>query len=199
MSDADNNRRTNNMRTIRTKVYKFDELTPAAQDKAIELLYDLNVSHNWYEWTIENMVEMLAENGFDNAEILFSGFWSQGDGACFDADINLSHFTTDKRIVDIARNYCDFRIEKTSYANHYSHEKTRYVEYNGLDEKLVRINEALQKLSDTIEERRLSLSKQIYRDLEQEYEYQTSKEAIIETIQANEYDFFKDGKLYDGR
>ena len=59
MSDADNNRRTNNMRTIRTKVYKFDELTPAAQDKAIELLYDLNVSHNWYEWTIENMVEML--------------------------------------------------------------------------------------------------------------------------------------------
>ena len=49
------------MRTIRTKVYKFDELTPLAQNKAIELLNDLNVHANWFDPTIENMVEMLSE------------------------------------------------------------------------------------------------------------------------------------------
>lgn len=183
------------MRTIRTKVYKFDELTPSAQNKAIELLNDLNVHENWFDPTIENMVEMLSENGFDNAKIQFSGFWSQGDGASFDADINLKHFCKDKRILAIAGNYCDFRIEKNSFANHYSHEKTRYVEYNALDEKFVCINSALQDLSRTIEEKRLSLCKQIYKDLENDYEYLTSREAIIESIQANEYEFFKDGKL----
>jgi len=35
-----------------------------------------------------------------------------------------------------------------------------------------------------------------YKDLlQQEYEYQTSKKAVIETIEANEYEFTKDGKL----
>jgi len=184
------------MRTIRTKVYKFDELTPAAQNKAIEKLYDINVDHSWWEYGLENMVNMLSENGFENAKIQFSGFSSQGDGASFDADINVSHFCNDRRIVKIAEEYCHFHIAKSSFANHYSHERTRYVEYNSLEAKSVRINEALQQLSETIEQRRLSLSKQIYKDLEQEYEYLTSKEAVIETIQANEYEFYQDGTLY---
>lgn len=185
------------MRTIRTKVYKFDELTPDAQNKAVELLNDINTMHNWWNYTIENMVNMLAENGFNNAEISFSGFSSQGDGACFDADIDLSKFSENKRIVSIAESYCGFHIAKNSFANHYSHERTRYVEYNELNGD--RINEALKQLSETIEAKRLSLSKQIYRDLEKEYEYLSSREAIIETIKANDYDFFKDGKLYDNR
>jgi hypothetical protein len=151
------------MRTIRTKVFKFNELSETAKDRAISKLSDINTDHNWYEYTLENMSNMLSENGFNNAEICFSGFSSQGDGASFDAEIDLNAFTTDKRIIAIAENYCMFRIDKTSNAGHYSHEKTRYAEYNALDEKFVRINSALQNLSDKIEQKRLALSKQIYR------------------------------------
>jgi hypothetical protein len=34
--------------------------------------------------------------------------------------------------------------------------------------------------------------------LQQEYDYLTSKDAVIETINANEYDFTEDGKLWKG-
>lgn len=37
----------------------------------------------WYEPLIEDAVNELAENGFEDAEIAFTGFWSQGDGASF--------------------------------------------------------------------------------------------------------------------
>lgn len=42
------------MRTIRTKVYKFDELTPSAQDKAINHLSDISVSHDWWQFTYDD-------------------------------------------------------------------------------------------------------------------------------------------------
>ncbi len=183
------------MRTIRTKVYRFDELTPDAQTKAVELLNDINVDHNWWESTVENQTEVLAEQGFLNADIKFSGFCSQGDGACFDADIDLEKFTSDKRIISITREYCHFHIARTSMANHYSHERTRYVDYNSLDDRYTRINAALQTLSETIEARRLSLSKQIYKDLQVDYEYLTSRESIVKSINAKEYEFFANGKL----
>jgi len=32
--------------------------------------------------------------------------------------------------------------------------------------------------------------------LQKEYEYETSEEAIVETIKANEYEFTEDGNLY---
>ena len=35
----------------------------------------------------------------------------------------------------------------------------------------------------------------IYRDLEADYEWQMSDEAIVETIEANEYDFNEEGEM----
>ena len=36
----------------------------------------------------------------------------------------------------------------------------------------------------------------IYKQLENEYAYQTSEDAILETIKANDYEFTSDGKLF---
>jgi hypothetical protein len=47
-----------------------------------------------------------------------------------------------------------------------------------------------------VEELRLELSHDIYRSLEKEYYYLTSKEAIIEAIEANDYDFLETGKIF---
>ena len=35
----------------------------------------------------------------------------------------------------------------------------------------------------------------IYRRLEEEYEYQTSEEAVAESMAANEYEFYEDGSI----
>ena len=87
-------------------------------------------------------------------------------------------------------------ISKTSFANHYSHEKTRYVDFDSIAmDRQTNIHNALSELCQTIEAKRLELSREIYKDLESTYDSLTSDEQIIETIELNDYTFTEDGKL----
>jgi len=38
------------MRTIRTKIYKFNELSKDVQNKVIERNWDINVNDEWWEF-----------------------------------------------------------------------------------------------------------------------------------------------------
>lgn len=54
------------MRTIKTKVYQFSELSEQAKKKAIEWGYDINVCHEWWEVIYEDAAEIgLKLTGFD--------------------------------------------------------------------------------------------------------------------------------------
>lgn len=187
------------MRTIRTKVYKFDELSEQAKQVAIEDNRNINTDYDWFEPMFEGFREKLDAVGFYDSEIFFSGFWSQGDGACFDAKINALQFaetTNEKRVANLidAGILEGFTIEKTSFANHYSHEKTRYVDVWREDRK--NIDDVLVSLCEKIEAKRLELSREIYIDLNKAYEELQSDEFISETLIANEYEFLFNGKQY---
>lgn len=67
-------------------VFTFEELPENIQEKAIDNLRDINTDHQWWEYSFDYFKELLASAGFENADISFSGFWSQGDGASFTAD-----------------------------------------------------------------------------------------------------------------
>lgn len=55
------------------------------QERAlIDRYRDWNVDHNWWEGVYEQVKEELKEIGFEPGAMYFSGFWSQGDGACFE-------------------------------------------------------------------------------------------------------------------
>lgn len=185
------------MRTIRTKVFNFNELSNEAKQKAIEQNRDINTDYDWFNDTIESFVEKLNEVGFYDAEVYFSGFHSQGDGACFDAKIEPLKFAetlNEKRVSKLidAGILENFTINKTSFSNHYSHEKTRYVDV--WEDNRTNINNTLISLCEKIEAERLRLSKDIYNLLYKEYEYLQSDNVIIETIEANGYEFLKSGK-----
>ncbi|MEN6291629.1 MAG: hypothetical protein ABFD07_06385, partial [Methanobacterium sp.] len=54
------------MRTIRTKIYKFEELSSDAQAKAIDNLRDINVDYDWWQFTYYNAQEIgLKITSFD--------------------------------------------------------------------------------------------------------------------------------------
>jgi hypothetical protein len=92
------------MRTIRTKVYKFDELSEQAKQVAIEENRDINVDWDWYEPMFEGFKEQLEEVGFYDVDIFFRGFYSQGDGASFDGKINSLKFAeteNEKRVAKL--------------------------------------------------------------------------------------------------
>ena len=188
------------MKTIRIKIYKFEELNKEAQENALNNFRDINTNYDdWHNGILEGCKEKLDKAGFLNSEIQYSGFWSQGDGLSFDADIDASKFAqteNEKRVVKlIDAGYIDnFYMCKTSFANHYSHEKTRYIDYYQCDKE--NINKVLETLCEKIEADRLQLCKEFYNELEKDYYYLQSDEVVKETILSNEYDFLKDGTQY---
>ena len=188
------------MRTVRTKVYKFEELSKEAQREAIQNFRNINNSDDfWFDAILEGFINQLEEEGFLNSTIEFSGFWQQGDGLCFDAKVNVSKFATTTNEIRVSKlidfGFIDeFTIEKTSFANHYSHEKTRYIDYsicNGNN-----LNNELEKLCNKIELKRLNLCREFYSILEKDYCFLESDECVKETIIANEYEFLKDGTKF---
>ena len=145
------------MRTMAVSVYKFDELPSKIKEKVIEKNRDINVDiGDWYEYTMEQWKEKLAGQGFIDAEIHFSGFCSQGDGACFDAKCDVSLLASavysgkDEGFYrEVLKLFADngplvlARIEKNSYGHHYSHANTRYItvdkEFSNLEEDVDKI------------------------------------------------------------
>ena len=54
------------------------------KDELIDKYRDINVDDDyWYECIKDNLNGDLEEQGFRLDQMYFSGFWSQGDGACF--------------------------------------------------------------------------------------------------------------------
>lgn len=183
-------------------VYELNEV----KEKAIEENRYINVDFDdWYNFIFHDWKEKLEKIGFCNAEIYFSGFGSQGDGACFDCqpyyinlDLilnNLDFTDEEKEKIYNLKDCFNLTIEKNSYANHYSHEETRYVNIDYLDVENEEDENLIGCLSEKLEDLRCNLCKQIYKDLEKEYDYLTSDDAIYETLQANEYYFEENGKI----
>lgn len=199
-------------RTVRTKVYKFNELSKEAQAKVIEKMYDINVDYDWWKWTIEEQTEDLTEKGYEDVEISFSGFGSQGDGASLTGKLNLLKWLENNGnalkirssvIGLINSGKVHVGIDITRFSHHYVHERSTSVNVsvdfysNGLISWPDNIEKyLLDKLENYLESEVIRLNKGIYKALEEEYFYQTSEEAIKETIEANEYEFTQDGRLF---
>lgn len=68
------------------KTYEIGELSGEAKERAIEAIKDKEAFYERHidlDWLVDQLQEDLEDSGFDSAEISFSGFWSQGDGASF--------------------------------------------------------------------------------------------------------------------
>jgi hypothetical protein len=74
-------------RVIETTVYTFEELPESVQAKVIHNNNDLNTIADW--WSFDDFNNIAEKLGFaisnEGDDIFFSGFSSQGDGACFNA------------------------------------------------------------------------------------------------------------------
>lgn len=156
------------MRTIRVKIYKFSELSEKAKQKAIELLYDLNTDYDWWTDIYEDA---------ENIGLKITGF---NDGIYCDGDIVGAHFETAEKIMENHGKEC------STYKLAEQYMKDR-------DEVL---NDDESRDLDEIDNNFLyALLKEYRAMLRKDYEYRTSKEVIIESIESSEYEFFDDGKL----
>jgi len=199
--------------TIKYETYKFEELTEEAQEKVLEKAREAKGQYDseWiFECTLDDWKEKLESMGMDDVKIQFSGFWSQGDGASFNANVELKEFIKHANLPEgkyrhlirlIEAEGMEASILTNHFGNHYSHENTRdlSLESNIWRRYTPRLFKLLKELENELEEFRSNLSLELYSDLEKAWDYAMSEECLREDIEAQENVYLEYGKVFLNR
>lgn len=191
---------------IETTVYAFDELSEEAKEKARNWLREGNCEDSfWHECVIDDAKECGKIIGIDIDHIYFRGFWSQGDGACFEGSYRYqkgaakairAHAPQDKELHAIAD-----RLQATQrpafygltaavkHHGHYYHEHCTTIDVHDADGYNVG-GDSEEDIMDILRD----FMRWIYKRLEAEWEYQNADEQVDESIRINEYTFTEEGE-----
>ncbi len=186
------------MQTKVIETYGIEELEGRAKENALDWLRE-GLDYEWYDFVFEDAKKCASILGIEIDNIYFSGFYSQGDGACFNG--------------------------RFSYAKGWKKELKAYAP---IDAELLRIGQELQaiqkpffyNLSGTVDcNERYKTTKAvfhwsdnnvseddlsqvftdfaswIYLNLEKEWDYLSSEEQLIETAKAYDYAFDSEGRI----
>ena len=199
-------------RRPRKKEFQVDELPEAAKERVLEKHRGWNVEYcDWAECTIDAFKEKLGSLGFLDPETYYSGFWSQGDGASFKAEVDIDIYIrahledlikarvdifTLRQILnrDSARDDWEMESHHITQSGHYYHEKTMDIDLGWRGDAPKNIEDALTQMQGFILKDARDLAKGFYKSLGKEYDYLTSDEAIIESLNANDKKFTRDGE-----
>lgn len=200
--------------TTQTTVFSFEELSEKSQAKAIDKECQI-LGENWTaEHVIESCSEWLSMLGFSNTKIYYSGFWSQGDGACFIGDYAFKKDTVEKiatefpkftELQDIAKRLYNLQAKMNysisasiSHYGRYYHENSMEVaidveDFNcELEEDFILICELEEDFILICKD----IAQMIYKYLFECYESETSEDHAKEVILDNDFQFLECGKLY---
>lgn len=190
---------------VEIKLFSYDELSEKARERVRELM---EPQHDWWDFVYEGWQEKLAALGYSDVEIQFSGFWSQGDGASFTASVNLEEWIKANKYGNrfrltlnaIRREYVDSVakvIRTSSHYLHYNTVKCDDISFTWACEDISsKVEDQLETIREWITEEVREKSKEIYRDLEAEYNGLTSEEYIREECTELEYLFYSSGRLF---
>lgn len=203
-------------KVISTTVYTFDELSEAAKEKARDWYREGNNDDTfWSETVIDDAKTIGALIGIDIKNVWFSGFWSQGDGATFDASFNYveggatkvkEYAPKDEVLHAIVNDWqvlqdkekLSGNVKQQGRYNHsqcnrvYAHSSDDVYEFD-TDDSYVRDNQEPGAEATRILRRFMDW---IYKQLEIAYECENSNETVDENIIANEYTFTESGKRF---
>ncbi len=201
--------------TSSKSIFKYNELSEKAKEKAIENLNQINTDFEWWDSDYDDFSQIADILGIDlkvenkRTHIYFSGFSSQGDGASWEGSYKYTkgsakkiraYAPTDKELHRIADQLQSIQKENmyrisasVKHRGHYYHSGCMDVTVFKYD-----VNGNETDLKEGIEKEVTQLLRDfadwIYKHLENQYDYLTSKEAIEKTIEANEdWEFYEDG------
>lgn len=219
--------------------YTYQQLTDEAKEKVKQWWYEHGLWDEWYDDTYERFKEEGYALGFNIGRINFSGFYSQGDGACWSGQID---------IVAWLRSHCEDCIALEAWyqliqegwtekhipigfgSNHYSHSGTMSCSYwdgmigdpdsikdlepehqlmqqesifkgmNALDLLNIITSsdfefKSMSDIAEAVEESARDYADELYKQLREEYEYLTSEKNLIESCEANDWQFNNEGEM----
>ena len=140
-------------------------------------------------------------------KIWYSGFSSQGDGACFTgfysyakdclkavkayAPLDTELHSIAQRLQDVQRRHFYGLTANLTHGGRYYHENSISFDVTDGMHEYSNLNADTE---DTICEALRDFMRWIYSSLEREYEYETSMAAFLECAEANEYEFTENGR-----
>ena len=192
------------MRTIRTKVYKFDELSEQAKQVAIEEVrneyYEYNDFANWavddcalFEPKEKELVELFGE------EYNFPLIKNTRESIYFDTERN--RFLDCEKAMQITNKkqfllWLGIDVEDEAFENIYFEIITPNYRNASTEIAFDDYDERFGDIIDMAEEKFNSLIRDIIDRIEADIDYRFTDEAIIEDIEANDYEFLSNGKIY---
>ncbi|MCA0851234.1 antitoxin of toxin-antitoxin stability system [Salipiger thiooxidans] len=209
---------------IENTVYRLEELSDAARDKARAWYREVGFDDDWYDAIYEDfqrIAEILGLNlktrtvrlmgGGTRREpcIWFRGFWNQGDGACFET-FYAYRKGAPRRIREYAPQDTELHriadaLQAVQRRNFYqlraeaTHRGHYYHEYC-MAISVERDNPSWQDMTADAEEGVIEalrdLARWLFRQLEREYDYLSSDDVVDEAIIANGYTFTEAGQRF---
>ncbi|ECD5488068.1 antitoxin of toxin-antitoxin stability system [Salmonella enterica subsp. enterica serovar Brijbhumi] len=211
-------------RIISTTVYTLDELSEPAREKARDWYNEGGPEYDWYSDIYDNFALICSILGVrlrtrtvttaggrhrEKACIWFSGFCSQGDGACFEGHYRYQsqaarnireHAPHDEELHRIADELqavqqCHFWQLQADI----QHRGRYYHEYS-MDITVTRHGPVAQDITEdtvtALSEALYDLAHWLYCQLQNQYDWLTSPAAVDEAILANEYTFTDTGQRF---
>lgn len=194
---------------------RFNNLPESVRSSVLDKYRHWNTEHiDWWDSVYDTFKSEMEAIGLEVDRMYFSGFWSQGDGACFEGSVrNWEEFLPSlgyncPALINHAANHFRF---SAGHSGHYYHENcTRfsvdlplpdhdedrwfadvYLPY----EKHSVQEAAAMALLNTYSSSSLESvftdafkdhMRELYKRLEAEYDYLTSDEAVLEALEAND-------------
>lgn len=197
-----------------TRVYPFDELDDSAQDKALAFAAEGALECFDGECTIEDACNMAAILGIDlrqrtvklmngktrqKPSVYWSGFWSQSDGASFDGSYSYAKGCSRKireaapldtelhriadRLTELQKPFFYSLTAECDVSGHYSHSGCMRVSVEA-DDRYWDTTLPEDELAECLRD----FADWIYSQLEREWEYQSSREVLIEGMADQMFD-----------
>lgn len=205
-------------RQITKDIYKFEELSEVAKETARDWYRNGSLDYDWWDSCYDDFgsickilgvelatsqVKLMNGSFRSDPRIWFSGFWSQGDGACYEGRYRYQkdsvkkikeYAPQDKVLHEIATDL--FIAQRRAFYGLYAtiEHRDRYC-HSGCMSIDVEHQDGIKCDEDSIIQPLRELADWLYCSLEREYDYLMSDEAVDDSIIANEYEFDEYGSL----
>lgn len=194
------------MKTIQLTIYAAAELSEAARTKAYDQWLETACDHDWHDFVREDAKEIAGLFGITDYTLYFSGFASQGDGACFVGSYAYAkgapkairaHAPEDPALHGIAdglqalqaRHFYGLTAEVT-HRDRYYHDRS--VDFDIRKNGDCPSDAAAGELKDLLRR----FMRWTYRTLEAEYDELRTEGAFLADAAANEYAYTANGKRF---
>lgn len=205
------------MRIVETKVYKYEELSDSAKERAREWYLKGGLCYDWWDFCYEDFCRVAEILGISlsqkavplmngkcryEPEIYFTVFYHQGSGSSF-----VGKYSYAKGAVAKIKEYAPKDEELHRIAHGLQEVQRRHfyrleanvsrrrdymisVEVYDRDDQYRDIGDAEDEVRDLMND----FNDWMFKRLQDEYEYLTSDEQVAESIIANEYEFDEEGR-----